>query len=115
MTYREKEDGRDGKGKQHSIPVQLDRVELAGKDTKAKGRGRCDAIPPKRHRLVRGLEVLSSKGLVSEYLGYLRSVICVDDAVSLLEKEPDKERGNGSKGKAEGVEGVRHGKIDLRS
>lgn len=95
--------------------MQLNRIELARKDTEAEGRGRCDAVPPKRHRLVRGLEVLSGSGLVSEYLGYLRSAICVDDAVSLLEEEPDKERGDGREGKAEGVEGVRHGKVDLRS
>lgn len=40
---------------------------------------------------------------------------CVHDAVSLLEEEPDKERGDGREGKAEGVEGVRHGKVDLRT
>lgn len=115
ITYWEKEDGGDGKREEHTIPVQLYRVELARKDTEAEGRGRCDVVPPERHCLVRGLEVFWSSRLVSEYLGYLRSVIRVDDAVSLLEEEPDKERGDGREGKAEGVEGVRHGKVDLRS
>lgn len=66
MTYREEEDGRDGEREEHSIPAQLNGVELARKNTETEGQNCCDAVPPKRHHLVRGLEVPSSNRLMSK-------------------------------------------------
>lgn len=58
-THWEIEDGRCKHGKDDSVPAQLHRIELAGKDAESHGHEKGNSAPPYRHIAIPGLRIWS--------------------------------------------------------
>lgn len=84
MTYWDEKDRRHGKRKKHPVPVQLNRVELARENSKAKSKGCRDPVPPEGHSLIRRLRVVPRNMLMAHQSGELRTSICVYDTVAFF-------------------------------
>lgn len=89
-TYRKIKDCRQKHGKDDSVPAQLHRVELAGKDAEPHGYEKRNCVPPNGNIAVLGLKAWSGILVASKQCGKLRFSEYLCDFMSFLKEHPDK-------------------------